>query len=497
MAEIVVPYSPRQWAKPFHETFKRFIALCLHRRAGKTTALVNHSQRSATDEARERTRLTYLAPNLTVSEIDDLFKQERFYGIVLPTYKQAKYVAWDMLKFYARPIPGIVTNESDLIVKYPGGGKVGLFGADNPDSLRGIPFWGLSFDEYSQQPPNIFSEVLSKSLADHLGYAIFAGTIKGKNQLFRTYKSAEKTPEEWFSLWQDIDVSLKTEVGGTIKLLQIALEDDRKLVAQGLMTQEEFDQEWYLSPEAAVKGAFYASQLALARKQNRIRLVPYDLALKVHTVFDLGVGSSLVIGFFQRVGNEVKLIDIWQGSGNDGVVHALQAIQRKPYIYGKHFFPHDVKAREETTGKTRQQYAEDMGFKVDFVPEVSVDNGIDTAQRMFSRLWINEPECQIFLDAIAEYHREWDEKKGDFRDTPYHNWASHFADVLRYAALVEDKMTNEESKPYIPPPNTPISEFETGSLPTQLYQKPSNDSVSEYEGAESEKPWQWKDAMNL
>jgi len=214
LERIVIPYRPRQWAVPFHGSLKRWAAVVLHRRAGKTTAILNHHQRAATNDGWEAKRLRTLMPTLTDGQVSDLLRG-RFYGHVMPTYKQAKLVAWDMLKHFARPIPGIKVNEVELMITYTTGARLALFGADNPDSLRGAAFSGLSFDEYSQHPPNIFGEVLSKALADHLGYGIFAGTIKGRNQLYRAYEAA-KDAQDWFALWQDIDQSLATEP----KLLQ-------------------------------------------------------------------------------------------------------------------------------------------------------------------------------------------------------------------------------------------------------------------------------------
>jgi phage terminase large subunit len=446
VAEIEIPYKPRSWAKPFHETFKRFIALVLHRRAGKTTGIINHLQRSATDDERERNRLKFLAPQLTNEQLEELLRN-RMYGHILPTYKQAKYVAWDMLKYFAAPIPDIKINESELTIRYPGGHKLGLFGADNPDSLRGIPFWGLGFDEYSQHPPNIFSEVLSKSLADHLGYAIFAGTIIGKNQLYKTHEIAAANPDDWFALWQDVDKSLATEEGATIELLKIAIEDDRKLVAQGMMTQEEFDQEWYLSPTAAIKGAIYGQQLSLMRQQGRIKLVPYDPALKVHIVLDLGVGQAFGAGFYQRVFGEMRMIDYWQGTESDGIPQAVKAFQNKPYIYGKLFLPHDAEANSIDTGQTRVQTFKDLwpNIEIVIVPKLSVDDGIAKGRAMFTRLWVDEKNCAAWLDAIAQYRLAHDDKKGMFKETPLHDWTSHPADVHRYASVMEDEMTNEDS----------------------------------------------------
>jgi hypothetical protein len=74
--------------------------------------------------------------------------------------------------------------------------------------------------------------VLSKALGDHLGYAVFVGTIKGKDHLFQTWDAARKDPSLWFALWQDVDRSLATEDGITIQLLKQAMADDQKLIAR-------------------------------------------------------------------------------------------------------------------------------------------------------------------------------------------------------------------------------------------------------------------------
>ena len=64
---------------------------------------------------------------------------------------------------------------------------------------------------------------------------IFAGTIRGKDQLYRTYEAA-KTDPHWFALLQDADASLATEDDATIALLRQAMADDCALISKGLMT---------------------------------------------------------------------------------------------------------------------------------------------------------------------------------------------------------------------------------------------------------------------
>jgi phage terminase large subunit len=424
VAEVVIDYKPRNWSLALHEATTRWIIMVLHRRAGKTTAVLNHLQR------------------------DCLRTVEAQFAYIAPTYKQAKRVAWDIAKKISRDIPGVEYNESELTVRYPNGSKLFLAGSDNPDSLRGIALWGVGFDEYPQQPSNIFTEIISKALADHLGYAIFFGTPKGKNEFHRIYSHALTDPA-WTVIFKTIDDSLRDETGETIDNLRQALEDDRKLVETGIMTEDEFNQEWYCSFEASVKGSYYGPQIAKARADGRIKLVPYDPQLKAHAVWDLGVGQNLAIGIYQRVGAETHKIDYWQGSNKDGIPEAITALKAKPYVFAKMFVPHDAEGTESGTGKTRLATAKSLWSNVEWVvvPKLSVDDGIAKGRAMFARLWIDERNCGQWLDAISQYRQEWDDNRGMFLEKPYHDWTSHGADEYRYAAIAEDQMTNAMPMP--------------------------------------------------
>ncbi len=167
----------------------------------------------------------------------------------------------------------------------------------------------------------------------------------------------------------------------------------------------------------------------------------------VHTVWDLGVGKNLAIGFYQKVGREVHMIDYWQGDEKDGIPQAVKALKEKPYTYGKHFAPHDIKATEQGTGKTKMETAKALGINFEVVKDIGVDNGINAGRLMFARLWIDEKSCAYWLDAISQYHQEWDEKRGMFIEKPFHDWTSHPADVHRYASVIEDEMENDYIKP--------------------------------------------------
>ncbi len=453
MAEIEIDYRPRKWAARFHSQLVRFGCLVLHRRAGKTTAFMNHHQRAATDDAWERARLLTIRPTLTAAELDELMHPPggRHYGHVMPLRTQAKLVVWDKLKYYARPFgTRCKINESELLIRYPTGHKVQLFGADNPDALRGPAFSGISFDEFSQQPANIYSEVISKALADHLGYAVFGGTIKGKDHLYRMHEATKGDPA-WFTLWQDVDHSLATEEGITVQLLEQAMSDDRAQIAQGLMTQDEYDQEWFLSPEAAIKGAIYGKELMSARTEGRFTRVPYEPTLPVHTYWDLGMHMAIWFAQPLRTG-EIRVIDYYESGDSSSLPECAKVLQAKPYTYGRHVAPHDIVVTELATGRTRQESAAALGIHFEVAPKIDVEDGLHAAKLLFPRCWFDEQKCQAGLEALRAYRRDFNTRLNEFKQEPLHNWASHGADAFRYMAVSLE--TPKDKRPVQWPMNT-------------------------------------------
>jgi phage terminase large subunit len=457
---VRIPYSPRLWAKNLHASTKRWSALVLHRRAGKTTGILNHHQRAAVDDNWEMERLKALLPHAQESYLRPLLRQ-RVYWHVMPTMKQARLVAWDMLKYYAAPIPDAKPNNTEMLITYPNGSKLQLLGADDPDSLRGPGLSGLSLDEYSQIAGRVFGTVLSKALGDHLGYCIFAGTIIGEDQLFETYQAAKNNPE-WYAVWQDIDQSLRTEQGPTLTALTRALEDDRKLVLAGAMTQAAFDQEWYLSPEAAIEGAIYEKELATARKAGRLARVPFDPMLPVDTDWDIGFGDATAIWFSQSLrSGEVRLIDYYEASG-EALPHYAQVLKAKEkdpgYVYGTHWAPWDFAATSFETGKSRMAAAKEHGFTFNRSPRLSrsvqgeVEEGINAVRLLLARCWFDEERCKAGLEALRHYKRDFNKRLDEFKPNPVHDWASHGADAFRGLAVRHQVPVEERAARDIPVP---------------------------------------------
>ena len=219
------------------------------------------------------------------------------------------------------------------------------------------------------------------------------------------------------------------------------LEQERKEIIAKHGDDNLFQQEYYCSYTAAIMGAYYTSQYDEAEKNGRFTNVPYDPAIPVHTVWDLGIRDAMAVGFYQAVGLERRKIDYIEVVGK-GLPEVIKMLQDRKYVYGKHFAPHDIKVRELGTGKSRWEVAKELGIEFEVVPDIFIIDGIDAGKRFFEKLWVDKEKCKQWLRAIPQYTKEYDEDRHDFKDKPYHDWTSHAADEHRYAALIEDQMNN-------------------------------------------------------
>ena len=369
-----------------------------------------------------------------------LLNNDTKYAYIAPTYKQAKNIAWDNVKEYARVVPGVKFNESELRADFPNGSRITLFGADNPDSLRGITLWGVIFDEYSQQPSNIWTEIISPTLSSTQGWAIWIGTPKGKNAFYRLYEDNLNTPD-WYA------VLLKASESGILPEEELAIQRKN-------MSEDEYLQEYECSWEASIKGAYYAREMQKARNEGRITTVLHEPMLPVHTWWDLGVGDETTIIFMQNTGNQWRVIDCYSAHG-EGFAHYAKILKERDYVYGKHFAPHDIAVRMlGETAMTRLEIARNLGIrfetKVDgdkettVVPMLTVDDGINAVRMRFNTLWFDKDKCSILIDALTHYRKKWNDAMGRFEEKPLHDWASHLADAMRYWAVTPLEFTRED-----------------------------------------------------
>lgn len=397
---------------PFHNRTERWSCLVAHRRAGKTVAAINDIIKRALLEGGRGAQYAYIAP----------FRS------------QAKSVAWDYLKYYAKAVSES-SNESELTVTLINGAKVRLFGADNADAMRGLGFNGVYLDEYGDFKPSVWGNIVRPALSDRLGWAVFGGTPKGKNQFHDIYKVSQATPD-WFLLRLPASVS---------KLLP----DTELKAASQQLSQDQYDQEYECSFDAAIMGAYYGQEMRQVDADGRIRDLRFDPDADVMTAWDLGYRDDTAIWFYQVVRNEIHVLDYYAVSGAS-IEEIAKVVIDKGYRYTRHYLPHDARAKTLASGGKSivEQLAVHLGGmnKLSIVPEIGVQDGIQAVRMILPKCYF-DPICDEGLEALRQYQREYDEDKKAFRQTPRHDWTSHPSDAFRMMAVAY-----RENKADEPPP---------------------------------------------
>ncbi len=174
-------YTPHLHQEEIVKDTHRFKVVVCGRRFGKTTFAINELFLAAASHQGDK-------PGI--------------YWYVGPTYRQAKMIAWRMIEqiIYTLP-PDVVTrkNEAELMIELFNGSVIEIKGADNEDSLRGTYIDGVILDEYAFMKSRVFEKIISPSLADHQGWAIFIGTPYGYNHFYDYYLRGQGTHGSWRS----------------------------------------------------------------------------------------------------------------------------------------------------------------------------------------------------------------------------------------------------------------------------------------------------------
>lgn len=423
VAEVRIKYNARRQFLPFHGRHQRFACLVAHRRAGKTVACVNELVTRALYSRKKRPRYAYIAPQL----------------------KQAKKIAWEYLKEYTDEIQE-KKSESELWVRLKGNGaEICIYGADNPDSFRGQYFDGVVLDEYGDMSPSVWGKIILPTLADRKGWAVFIGTFKGKNHFYKIHRRSQgldlaegENPEYFRQNWYSY--VLRASESGILSAEELLLQKMEQ-------DEEEYQQEFECNPNAAVKGTYYAKQLAQLEEHINNKNADWDPEFPVDVYSDLGISDSTAMWFIQQRPDGYACIDYEENHGkNLDFYYGL--LREKPYRYSNLYVPHDARARTLQTGKsTLQLFIEedlrdpfprfsrtDADNLIKICPKLDVQDGINAVRKILPKCWFG-PKAEEGVEALRAYCRLWNEDKQIFHDEPDHNWASHGSDAFRYFAL--------------------------------------------------------------
>lgn len=420
MADLRIPYTPREAFRPYHANTKRFSCSVCHRRAGKTVARLNRLIKDAI-------LCTKLNPR---------------FGYLSPFYVQSKEIAWQYLKFYVSTLGplNIRTNESELSITFGHNNAViKLYGAENAERMRGLYFDGIVVDEAQGISGVVLRTIIMPALSDRQGWLDLSGTPKGwKNLLGEVVKIAQESPTDWF-----LQI-LKASESGIIPPDELAIQ-------RRMMSENEFDQEYECSFDAAITGAVYGKEMASIQQAGRIVSNLYDSALPVYTAWDLGNSDKTAIWFWQRVGMEVRLIDFTQAS----FVYAPEWAQclkdraaQYGYKYKEHFLPHDaVNKLQAAGGKSFVEQLHKEGIiHTRIVAATSEINQHNALAWIMRNMWI-DVKCDVGITCLREFRYKWNEDLQMYGKEPRRDENKHAADACEIIGQVLRKEVQQEPAP--------------------------------------------------
>lgn len=416
-------YQPHQNQLTVINHPARFKVLTCGRRFGKTTLAINE--------------LVYHA----------LLKPNSDYWYVAPTYRQAKEIAWRMLKKLYYTLPEELqqgTNESELWVEVGNKSRISLKGADNEDSLRGSALDAIIIDEVDSVVSwsALWNEVLSPSLVDRKGWAWFIGTPKGYSNLY--HLSSKQDPDyQAFHFTSYDNPHIDPE----------ELDKERQR-----LTDDEFAQE-YLADFRKHSGLIYREFDRKTHVVDEIELPGNDM---YYRTMDFGAGNPTACLWIRTNGNQFWVYDEYYQTEKTTDYHAGQILARHPQTFftanfadpsgkqsmldyahfGLHLTPANKQILDTLTGTMKSP--NDQDWVAYGISQVRQWLKVQSSTRE-PRLLISS-KCVNLIKEIETYH--WEEGREQLKDVP-HKTNDHALDALRYFAVSYQRF---RKKQYRQPP---------------------------------------------
>jgi hypothetical protein len=336
------------------------------------------------------------------------YASPRHFAYIAPSYRMARRIEWAKVIRWAELIRRATRrrydlNRSDLILTWDRGGSVALYGADNPDSLRGIDrgFAGVVLDEFDlfmREPgakmPYVWEAIVRPALADSRGWAQIQGTPDGFGGLYEAYRRDGEV-EGWKSFhFRSIDNPL---------LDPAEIEEARRTTDPRL-----FRQEWEASFEAPA-GRVYDT---FSRAEN-VRECPFDAALPVYVGMDFNVDPMSAV-LAQRHGPEWWVVEAVELQNAHTAAMADFLRKRLRALYGSETYPEPqlwvdptARARQHAMGTTDVEVLRGHGFQVHWRQVLRESDKYNSVRAQIlsasgeRRLFI-DPSCRRLIDRLEQ-----------------------------------------------------------------------------------------------
>lgn len=369
------------------------------------------------------------------------------YWHVLPESQQIRNAVWEGItsggKRYIDYIPPELIHKLDnqsmkIYLKNPTdqskpGSIISFVGGDRYDKRVGAGLKGAIVSEHSLQKPNLYDLAIEPMLKETKGWVIFNYTPRGENHATKMFDYLAKRPD---------CIASRITNDDTHQVSDAEINEERK---RG-KPEEIIQQEYFCSREGAIFGSYYGD--VLKQNKNKIGRYPYDSGYPVHTLFDIGISDNMAIWFVQFIQKEIRVIDYYENT-NYALGHYASVLQGKGYLYAMHHLPHDGARRQLTDAEKAisiEQQFKDLGLRPIKLHPARHDiyGVIQRVRSILPRCYFNEETTKEGYEALKQYHREWDENRQIFKNTPCHDWSSDGADAF---SIIVDIESNIERRP--------------------------------------------------
>lgn len=378
------------------------------------------------------------------------------YWHCLPQYEQARKALWTAVNPHTgvrridEAFPPDIRDSKDeqqMFIRLRCGSTWQLIGSDRYNSLVGAGVAGVVFSEWALANPSSWG-FIRPMLEENDGWAAFITTPRGNNHAKAMYDMA-KDNSRWFA---EISTVLDTRALSKEQLDE-SLEEYIALYGEDF-GRAQFEQEYFCSFSSAVMGAYWGGEIAAAEREGRIGSVPIDHGHPVHTAWDLGKAVNNPIWCFQVINGRPKIVDFYRPESDD-LEDWCKWLDGRGY-HGNDYVPHDVMQFNWGSKRTRFDTLRDLGRNPKMVTKVSVADGINAGRETIKLAEFDAERCELGIDGLKSYRREWDDERKTFRENPVKDWAEHIGSSFRYLGLA----WKEVRKAYEPPPKPKENVYE-------------------------------------
>lgn len=407
-------FRVRHYQRAFHEALvdqkKRRLIEIAHRRWGKDEIVLNGF--------RELSR-----------------KRVGTYWHCFPEYAQARKAIWNGINGHTgkrridEAFPPEIRkriNDNDMFIETVWGSTWQLLGSDRFDATVGSGPVGIAYSEWALCNPAAWA-YHKPMVEESNGVAAFITTPRGNNHAKTMYDRA-KGNDHWFA---EISSIHDTQALNAAQLAESLSEyQDLYGLELGLAM---FEQEYHCSFNGAMVGAYWGAEMSLAEREGRIDVVPVNWEHPVHTAWDLGKAVNNPIWCFQSIGGRLRIVDFYRPESDD-LADWIKWLDDKGY-HGDDYVPDDIMDFIWGAKHTRWDLLKAAKRKPKLIKRIAVADGIHAGREAIKVATFDAERCELGIDGLKNYRREWDDDRKTFRENPVKDWAEHIGSSWRYLGL--------------------------------------------------------------